>query len=480
MTSNSDPCELFFNMEKKFNLFAIRTLDGFPVWDIIRIEVFEKILLPELPPSIPMNYTIRIKQVIRRLYSIPKIFFTRGNIFYFGTSRIFNEKGECYDPYFHSIKDYLKNNYIFFESVLWKDKYSKHKRIFIFHSLFKFFGRHMRFYELKKSLSDNDESVILSACRETFNYINISHKDIENILWNFRIDYYFYKNIFRIKRIQKVFMFQNGIQKGLIKAAQINKIPVFEFQHGDIVNSSVGMNYGSPEFRYNEDIIFPDVIFTFSNIWCEGKFIPADCIELGSDFFYTEIAKCSEPKSVTILSSRDHERILGDLICKLAKLDTTTMFYYKLHPSQFMDLERHRKYFREYKNIQIIPIEMNIRDIVNISNNFIAVYSTAMYEILQAGKHLFVYKRDPYLLFKDYFNLARVYLFDNADDFIKLRNDALQSFSQEETTQFFKPFNINAFEDACVKYSFPYTKKHDEMEEGMRKNISIKKHLIEN
>jgi hypothetical protein len=96
--------ERFFQMEKNYNLFELRTRDNFPIWDVVRYHAWLK-LSSKNDTDISkgnLNDTSRLKKgltQLRILVSFSKLLFIKRDNFYFGVSRIKNEREELYDPY---------------------------------------------------------------------------------------------------------------------------------------------------------------------------------------------------------------------------------------------------------------------------------------------------------------------------------------------------------------------------------------------
>ncbi len=453
MDENIELVELFFQMEEKYRLFELRTTNGFPAWDILRNYVWDKINFPDYYPKTKTPVALKVKNFFRCLSSVVRFVFTNNNNFFFAASRFRNHDGQYYDPYLKSVKELLDNNCIIYESTLNQGNYLYKNSIFSFIQYYRRFAGVFSAGHNKISITNNDKLVILSAIENTFGYQVFSDKDIQKELSNFYIDHRFYGYLFRQKKIRKVFINQNGYQKGLMKAAYDLDIPVFEFQHGEIVDSTIVWNYGNPQFKKHPAVIAPTVFFTYASIWSKSNFIPSDCVELGSEFFNTNIQKGTNPDTITIISSKEHQAELEELTLKLAEADKSKIFYFKLHPGQFDQLENYRNYFKKSPNVQIVSTEMTIRDMISISEVFIAIYSTAIFEVLQAGKILLIYKRINYRFFKKYFNLQGVYLFDNAAEAHAILNTNYACFSSREIPQFFKPFNPDIFKATYKKYN---------------------------
>lgn len=456
-TKDQEQYELFFLMEKKHKLFDIRTLDGLPVWDIVRYMVSYYLAYKDVNISknnASKSIIIALKEnffyATRNLFIFFWCFWKKTPNFQFGVSKIKNSNGEFYDPYYNSIKNITPGEFVFYESVFNKDKYSKDNRCFdilpiLKKIIFLIPGYSNRMNKKNEIVYDQIKTAIV----DFFGIELIDESEINKMLNEFRIEYWFYKFFLNFKKVERVFVTQNGVQKALFKAASELKIPTYEFQHGDIVSSTLLYNYGNSEFNVNKNIIYPDVLFTFSNIWEFDKYIPSKCIEIGSQHFrFKAVSESSKKKGITIITSNEYNEVLQSLAIEIANAYKNTKVFYKLHPSQFDNLLEQQNYFCNHKNIEVVSTNLNISDLLEISDEFVVIYSTVMYEVLQAGRKVYILRLSNYKSFKSYFDLPNVYLFDCLEDLIILRRDTLIKKSNNNIPVFFKPFNKNAFVEA--------------------------------
>lgn len=445
--------ELFFLMEKKHKLFEIRTPDGLPVWDIIRYMVSYYLAYKDFNISInnPSKSKLALLfekffYAIRSVFTFLLCFWKKTPNFQFGVSKIKNANGQYYDPYYDSIKDITPGEFIFYESVINKNNYSKENRCFDILPLVKKTACIIPGYF--SGLNEKNAIVydqITNALVDFFEVELIDEAEIKKMLNEFRIEYWFYKWFLKFKKVERVFVTQNGVQKALFKAAKELNIPTYEFQHGDIVSSTLLYNYGNSEFNVNDNIIYPKVLFTFSDIWELDKYIPSKCIEIGSHHLrFKSVKESTKKKGITIITSNEYNEVLQDLAIEIADAFKNTKVFYKLHPSQFDNLLEQQKFFYNHENIEVVAINMNISDLLSVSDEFVVIYSTVMYEVLQAGKKIYILKLSNYRAFKNYFDLPNVYLFDDAKDLLLLRKDVIEE-SNNTIPVFFKPFNKNAF-----------------------------------
>lgn len=446
---NTDLSEIFFKMEEDHSLFDLRTEEYFPIWDIIRNPIWWKIIYKD---DIKRNNAVEVeiwRKILIRLKAFilfPLILLNRKKIFFFGASRFPNSKGEYYDPYFEEVKESLNNNYIFFETISGKQKYVQKKHIYpVLPYIKKFLNPILVQLRLEqKNIKTFDK--ITFAFNTTFEDKYITSQEITQIYTNFLMEYYFYKYLFKIMPcIKYLFLHQNGFQKGLILASQSNNIKVIEFQHADIVEANILWHYGFNKFKSKNDIIFPDAFLTFSDVWSSNCYIPCTTIEIGCKHYNINKVWLPDSKTIGIISSQEHEDALNILVVEAAKRNNTINFLYKLHPAQFVRYNEFVLYFQDSPNVEIVSVESTMKDLLEQANEFIVIYSSVIFELLQSGKIVYIYRRLNYWFFKKYFTLPNVFLFDEVEYFNFLRKKAAESYKSDLTVEFFKPFNATAF-----------------------------------
>jgi hypothetical protein len=435
-------------MEKENNLFNYRTFDGFPLWDIIRYNAYlsinTNIQNANLRQRRRINFLKIALSATKHFLLFFKLFTNKSTFIYCGLSRMLNENGELYDPFFNSIKNFIPPNTIFFEKSILFGKYSKENRLFDISRYLNLIARFCYFPFFKKYEHDIIEiKKVVDIIQKYFPKSSFNHSEVIMLLNVFRVEFYFYNKLFKLTKIEKLIGI-NGDYKSLFLAAKRNSIISYELQHGDIVESTISCNYQYPEFNKNDNIIYPDYLLLFSDIWSKGKYIPSKCVEIGTDTvkFVKQFGEIKN--SICIISSFFHNDVLQKLAIDLALSDSSLKIYFKLHPSQFANFSQQQQYFKKLPNIEVIPINMNLFETMKICDNYVIIYSTTIFELLQSRKIVYILKKLNYLTFKSYFNLPNIYLFDDVKDFNRIRENAFNSTSID-MPDFFKPFNKEAF-----------------------------------
>jgi hypothetical protein len=438
--------DTFFRMERENRLFDVLLPDGTPIWDIVRYHVDKKKRFENIEAEssstikgrpAATNLLKRIKKIRRNCASGPKIFFNRGENFFFTASRYCNQEKQYFDPYYVSVRNFLPGNVIVCESC-YQDHYQFAPTC---HSGIRSLGRRAK---KEMHLPENAVRIVVDAVKAYLGDGLLSPEDIAIHYNDFISDVIFYKHFFKSTGIKRIFLVQNGIQKGMIRAAKTLGLPVFEFQHGEISRYHFAYSYDR-DYAPPANIIAPDVLFTFSDLWTRGMFIPMSCVSIGSDFMYKERCVSKEADSIVVISSGLHETDLDALTLNLAQKAPSLKIYYKLHPSQFSRLQQFKREFKNASNIQVISGEMNIDDLAKIAPIFLGIYSTVIHEAMQAGKKVFIYKRQDYFLLEPYSDLPAMKLFDNCEELLRLIEESRKTDTCADRPIFFKPFDAARF-----------------------------------
>ncbi|MBB5439633.1 hypothetical protein HDC92_003329 [Pedobacter sp. AK017] len=446
--------ESFFEMEEEFRLFDLKSKEGLPFWDSIRSQVFlelEYSIQHVLTNTIKMEskkQNSRIWVVFKYLIYFIRFIFLKCDTLFFAISRFKDEKGVNYDPYVRQTIQKLSPYTVVYETNVLDSTYDYRNMVFdilpICHKL-----KLQNFFLLKKNNTKNNICLISEAVLKKFG-VTLDNKKYINMYNNFLFDFYYFKFLIKLKKIKKVFVVQNGMTKGLFFAARSLNIPSFEFQHGDIVNSTVVYNYGNTSEKIKRAIVYPKFLLIFSDLWVQNKNIPSQCKEIGCDFLHIGKVGLSYNKAITVITTFYHNENLKEITTQLAVENPRTKIYFKLHPEQFLEYEENRAYFSHLPNIEVIAYQKNVRDLIQLSDEFIAIYSTAIFEALQAGKIVFIYKRQNYTSFLDHLGISNSYLFDNFNELNNLQKEAYNLYSDQELPQFFKKFDGNKFDEAIA------------------------------
>ena len=449
-----DLSNLFFRMEENESLFELRTTKDFPIWDIVRNQIWYKLIYNSPFVEKQLDIKTKVISLFKAFLLFPKIFFQRKNFFFFGASRFITKNKEFYDPFFEEVKKNLDNNFILYETITGKDIYAEKNHIY---PILPYLKKPIRLiFQLFNPIKKDVDTIfkIKYSINSAFRNEITTVKEINEIYVDFLIDYYYFKFLFfLLPSIKCVLLHQNGFQKGFILAAQHNSVKVLEFQHADIIEANIVWHYGYNQFKSKNDIIFPNLFLTFSDVWSNNYNIPCCCIEIGSKHYNIDKKWIPNSNNIGIISTKEHEDILNIFVIEAAKSYPDIDFLYKLHPSQFSRYEKFTFYFKETSNVKVVPIESTIKDLLCLTNEFIVIYSSVIFELLQADKIVYIYQKLNYWFFKRYFTLPNVYLFSDIKDFNLQKNNASTSHIYDFPIKFFKPFNETAFKAAIEDFN---------------------------
>lgn len=254
----------------------------------------------------------------------------------------------------------------------------------------------------------------------------------------------FYRNLFSKTKIRHVFMVQNGIQKGLLKAAKECGVVVNEIQHGY-------MGYTHPAYSYsanilnNKNISSPTRLLSFSNFWKKGYYSPVkEFIVIGKQQKkqIQQHNKC--PTKVLIISASLYHENLSSLLKIIAIKQQSVEFKYKLHPNQFLEKNDIISEFSMFPNITVISNEKTFEECLVTCLHVLCIQSTGVYEALQTGSFVYCYKRQDYNYHDNVVNSPGFALIDDADEFIQLVNfnNKAPSFTPTEFFDTYRPERI--------------------------------------
>ena len=184
MCNNKPFWEHFLDFEKRKNLFGMQDSEGTYFWDIIRGDIYFKLLWKNIPT---LNTSKNKKQKISFYRRIVKDFFRlfflkeKKRYFFFMASRYKNKEGIFFDQSIKNIYDlFSKKDSIVIES--YTEECSKD-------SFFSPYTIFRKFIQSKKY----DFTFLMNLLREEFGNLNFDNSFLNKIMDNYYSDLYFYK-----------------------------------------------------------------------------------------------------------------------------------------------------------------------------------------------------------------------------------------------------------------------------------------------
>ena len=434
----------FLDFEKENHLFDLQDKYGTYYWDIFRCEIYSLLLWEGGGVSSPQKRTI--KNIILKVFSIFHEFFKilflcskTENLFYLSSRN--KIKGQYIDQNSRSVYElFPEEKKIVIES--YNPKNNLRNSYFLPQRIFKIFRK-------KKII---DFSFLINLLEKEFGKLPFNEVFLQKRITDYYTDFYFYSSFFKKKNIRRIFLTQNGILKAFLKAAQENRIPVFEFQHGLVDIGHLAYNY--PKMDYKEgQITLPNTILSLSPFWFNELYLPnVKIVPIGNDYFYNPLAEIlsttnintNTAKTILVISSDVFGKDLSDFILKSEKEGQLKdiSIYFKLHPNQFFEKEYYTEKLSSLKNIRIITNEKSVGELLKICNTVFAIQSTAIYEALQANRKVILLKRMSYLRHQHIFDRKNLHLVDTVEDFISALNTEIVI---DQDITFFAPFDKEAF-----------------------------------
>ena len=434
---------LFYSLETNSNLFELKLKSKYPLWDILRFHIWTKISNNDAD-IFSNNKTTKgsIKNILKAIFSLRIILFNKFDNLFYTCSRIPNEQNEYFDPYFEKIKNYVRGKWVCYETIIGKNKYANNVIIFDCISYFKkIFNFIFKLIALFDNSHSTEISSIVNTCNNHYKKKIISEFEIKMLIIHFNFELLCYKFIFKIFGLKNIFYY--GYSKSLVQAAIDLNIPCFEFQHGEITDTTVCYIYPDNIKNY----ISPKILFTYSEFWTINKNIPYNCVPVGSVNNYSiKLKEVEIENSTVILSSPYQAAELIELAKRLSLADSNLYIYFKLHPMEFENFDYYKFGFSQYKRIILIDIKLNFFDILSLSNDFILIYSTTLYELIQFKKNAYIYENSNFSQKELFIEDLDVPIFDTPESFLNLRNS--NNTNSTKNLNLFKPFNQDLFKSS--------------------------------
>ncbi len=423
----------FLEFEKENDLFNLQDVEKTYYWDIIRYEIYQKLLWKDsISPSSDVN-KVKIITRITQVWQFVLLFFgfSKKKVLFYLASRNKDKRGEPIDQNAKAVCEFFsKKNTLLIESFSHNLNNAFFLPQMVYRKIYK-----KRFF---------DFSPLLNLLNRKFGTVNIDNASLNKILNNYYSDLSFFKTIIKRRKIEFIFVTQNGIQKGLFKAGKDLGVKVFEFQHGVVNEGHLAYNY--PKMQYKkEQITLPDVILSLSPFWFSELFLPqVEICPIGNDYFYNPIQNCSLKKGITIISANVYGQSLLDFILdeEVQKIVENIPIFFKLHPNQFHEKSYYESKLKSAKNIKVITNEQSVGELLTQCDTLFTILSTAVYEALQSQRKVILLKENPYEHQQHIFYHPNIHLVGNSKEFSQALDKNID-YTQHE--QFFTPFDKKAF-----------------------------------
>lgn len=411
----------FLDFEKRYSLFDLVDEKENFIWDVFRYYISFCIYGYE-------GNSIKNGSKKRNIFSIIKIMLNdilpikRDIFFYLSSRNKIGSKNFDQNSYATLLKADKKNT-IIYESYQYKNLVYN-GRIFG-PQLLSFYKKF--FY--KKQSSDLIVYLYNLVKKEFSITLDIS---VLNQLYNdFLASKQFYEFFFKYHGVKKIFITQNGIQKGFFAAAKKLQILTYEFQHGTVDKGHMAYSY--PDIPMLLDKVYlPTKILSFSSFWFSEFYCPVPRLIIGNDYFAKTEMKLGERKNILVISADVFGHELVSVVKSIRMSNKNAVINFKLHPNEFSDINYYQTVFAK-DNINIITNEFTVPQLLEKTKIMLTVCSTAAYEALQNGIPVIIYKGSMYEEMSNIFSCEGVYISDDNNEIC----ETVENISSCNPTVFF-------------------------------------------
>ena len=430
----------FLDFEKENNLFDLKDTRGTYYWDIIRYDVFEA-LMPKNKVFIPKKQNINFFFIFKRIIQFIRLLLgnSKKKYLFYISSRDKDFNGNHVDRnVIESLKIFNSKDCLIIESSYQKSK----------NSFFSPQGIYNKFFYREKK---NDFTYVLNTIKQKYGETNINNNFLNKILNKYYNDLHFFIWLIKKYQIEQIHINQNGIQKGIFRAAKELGIKTFEYQHGIVTENHIAYNYPKIDFL-EEQVSLPNIIFSYAPIWFQNNFLPnVNILSLGNSFLYKQLqqnAKKTPIRGIVVISADDIGKRLLEFLRneKLQKEIKNIPIYFKLHPNQFHQKHYYTEQLKNFDNIKVITDEFSVGELLENFDTLFTILSTAIYEALQSQRKVILLEDDLYNGDqKSFLEYSNFYIIKKVNDFISTLNTEIVT---DKNVTFFAPFDKEAFLNA--------------------------------
>ena len=401
-------------------------------WDIFRHDLFMIVVYGEnnkpLGSIVKKNFIYYVKlffQIILAIVKLPFIMiFNKNKRILFKCSR-YKIGNSFIDVNMQDIEKSFKNK-LFTIETYWNIDYIK--------------LLYLKMHRKKNALSAGNvfSDTFVRKINNEFN-ISLQKKFYQERITDFLGETCYYRNLYKILKPRSIFFIQNGIHKGMIKAAKELQIPIVELQHGEFGVTHPAYFY--PVGFDKKHIVAADYLFVWSDFWKNRINFPGvKIITMGNSYYFIKKEERENTKKYdfSIISNTLHTPIFDDFLENLFETGYNGKICYKLHPQQKNEYESIKERWAERKNVDVILFEKNAIDIIKESSAIFAIHSTVVFQALDMNCKVILYKAiEEYLSHKDIFSFPNVFVIRTIEEFI----NALEKPLNDITTRIYENFN---------------------------------------
>ena len=462
MSSVEEICDVFFDLEEKYDLNYIKIQDCF-FWQVIRMYLYYDIARRTQTFGTAQQQTLSLMDKVKSFTP-----FIKNSLLYnpfSGSEKIdmlifdhprktmFN--GEFKDIYSYFLVDLLKDNYSFevMEAPYLNKHFSKRQSYIKYTDRIQFGSYiHKKFNKIEFTQEEKELiSSIKNEIKDKFNLDINLELIIANHILNFQYDYKSYSSLFKKRNPKKIFVVVAYENQAIVAAAKDLGIEVIELQHGTISDYHLGYSYPEKTRQNGEIRYFPDKILTFGDYWINDDTCPIskeNIIPIGFPYFEAQskdfINLSKKDKQILFISQGVIGKYLSALALEVAGKMPDFEIIYKLHPGEYETWNQYPELVEASKlnNVKIVDNSQTpLYQFFGESEYQIGAFSTAIYEGLMFNCKTFILDVPGVEYLKDLINEGYVFKISDSDDLI----NNLESFTPKDYDKnfFFKDLDLN-------------------------------------
>lgn len=408
----------FFEFEIENHLFDIVDSHGLRPWESVRFDVMLKVLYESSPISTINERSSFLIRLLRFLHSLQKF------IFYILCHQ---NKDNLFFLYSRDKKDSLFYDKVFDDLYLLVDK----KNCFTIESWDTYSQKN---YKYGRDVIPNYSHLFRRLCHVNFDFTEvcrllkqefpnakITADVLNNCYKNFICEYRFYSFLFRFCHIKKVFFVQNGVQKGMMAAANELGVTCIELQHGQVSMNHPSYSYPGKDLLPATKIYHPDYFLTFGSYWSNNHNYPGVNYKVLGNNSYAEsipIPDVHGNKRLLVISNRLEGPLLADCVEEVLKKSPSFSFIFKLHPQQYNEYDIYKSRFKDFCQVEVVSNQQTINQLLMQCEGIFLCDSTVELEALRLGRKVFVLAEMDFESMDFIFGEDGVYLCKDVDEFL--------------------------------------------------------------
>ena len=436
--SVSDICEVFFDLEEKYNL-NYQEIQGCYAWQLIRMHLYYDITRKTKMFDAPQQKSLSLFDKVTTF--LP---FFKNSVLYNPFTGKYNKDilifdhprkvifdGQYCDIYSKFLVDFLLDDYSFevLESPYLNHHYVQ-KQDYIRYTDAIQFGSYVHKKFNKVEFSQKEGELILKVQNELESAFNIKLNILgmlEMHILNFQYDYKKYIDLFKKRKPKKVFVVVAYENHAIVAAAKHLGIEVIELQHGTITYYHLGYSYPEKTRLNGEIPYFPDKILSFGDYWMNGDMSPIDMenvFPVGFPYFEYQskdfIGLEAVDNQILFISQGVIGKYMSNLALEFVKYNRDFKIIYKLHPGEYENWRENYPALVEASSLDNFEVidnsEIPLYKLMAQSNYQVGAFSTAIYEGLMFNCKTFILDVPGVEYLEDLIEKGYVFKIKNVED----------------------------------------------------------------